>query len=262
MIVKQKVQLVVPKINDYYTTDVNASGTITGSVEKVAIFVDGVQKRTAAVNGGKYVIYTGDLGLTTAGKKFQIAGISGLTVGPKAEMTVKQKVQLAAPQINPYYTTDTTASGTISGDVEKVAIFVDGVEKRKTTVVDGKYTIYSGDLGLTTAGKVFEIAGVLGLTIGPKTKMVVQQKSQLAPPQINSYYTTDTFVSGTVTGEAERVAIFVDGIQKRTTTVLGGKYTIYSGDLGLTTAGKTFEIAGIKDSIVGMKAKMTVLEKL
>ena len=183
-------------------------------------------------------------------------------MGPKAEMIVKQKVQLAAPQINPYYTTDTTASGTISGDVEKVAIFVDGVEKRKTTVVDGKYTIYSGDLGLTTAGKVFEIAGVLGLTIGPKTKMVVQQKSQLAPPQINSYYTTDTFVSGTVTGEAERVAIFVDGIQKRTTTVLGGKYTIYSGDLGLTTAGKTFEIAGIKDSIVGMKAKMTVLEKL
>lgn len=260
-VVKSKDQLVAPTINDYYTTNVNVSGTIGGNAEKVAIFVDGVQKRIAVVNNGKYVIYTSDLGLTTAGKTFQIAGILGSTIGPKTEMVVKQKGELVAPQINDYYTTDVSASGTIGGSAEKVAVFVNGVQKRIAAVNDGKYTIYTSDLGLTTAGKTFQIAGISGSTIGPKTEMTVKQRGQLAVPNVADYYTTDVNASGTISESAEKIAVFVDGVQKRTTAVIDGKFTIYTGDLGLTAAGKTFQIAGMNGSVVGIKAEITVLAK-
>lgn len=260
-VVKSKDQLVAPTINDYYTTNVNASGTIGGNAEKVAIFVDGVQKRIAVVNNGKYVIYTSDLGLTTAGKTFQIAGILGSTIGPKTEMVVKQKGELVAPQINDYYTTDVSASGTIGGSAEKVAVFVNGVQKRIAAVNDGKYTIYTSDLGLTTAGKTFQIAGISGSTIGPKTEMTVKQRGQLAVPNVADYYPIDVNASGTISESAEKIAVFVDGVQKRTTAVIDGKFTIYTGDLGLTAAGKTFQIAGMNGSVVGIKAEITVLAK-
>lgn len=260
-IVKSKDQLVAPMINDYYTTNVNASGTIGGNAERVAIFVDGVQKRMAAVNSGKYVIYTSDLGLTVVGKKFQIAGVLGSTIGPKTEMTVLQKGQLEAPQINDYYTTDVSASGTIGGNAEKVAVFVDGVQKRIAAVNNGKYTIYTGDLGLTTVGKAFQIAGILESTIGPKTEMTVKQRGQIEAPKVNAYYTTDVSASGTIGGSVEKVAVFVNGVQKRTTAVIDGNFTIYTGDLGLTSTSKTFQIAGINGSVAGIKTEVKVLAK-
>ena len=91
-------------------------------------------------------------------------------------MTVKQRGQLEAPKLNAYYTTDVSASGTISGSVEKVAVFVNGVQKRTTAVIDGNFTIYTGDLGLTSTSKTFQIAGINGSVAGIKTEVKVLAK--------------------------------------------------------------------------------------
>lgn len=43
-VVTQGIQLAVPVIEDYYTTDAYAKGTVTGEAKQVAVFVNGVQK--------------------------------------------------------------------------------------------------------------------------------------------------------------------------------------------------------------------------
>lgn len=258
-VVQTESQLLAPRIDDYYTTNANATGSIAGSAKQVAVFVDGVQKRTAAVTNGKYVIYTGDLGLTTAGKTFQIAGIDSGVIGPKTEATVKIKNNLVAPTIDKYYTTNVNVKGTVAGNAEKVAIFVDGVQKRTAAVLNSSYTIYTGDLGLTSAGMKFQVAVIDGTTVGPKTEMTVSEQGELLAPTINAYYSTNVNVTGTIDGSAEKVAIFIDGVQKRTAAVVNGSYIIYTGDLGLTSAGKKFEIAGIDGSNIGPKTIGVVL---
>ncbi|MGC3806715.1 immunoglobulin-like domain-containing protein, partial [Enterococcus faecium] len=178
-IVQKKVVLELTTTIDKFTEgDAYAKGTVGKDATKVAIFVNGVQRRVAAVSNGKYSIYAGDLGLK-AGDKFEIAGIAGNgTIGPKTSATVQGKQQnLNAPTIDPYYAVDAYAKGSITGDATKVAIFVNGVQKRVAAVNNGKYSIYAGDLGLQ-AGDRFEIAGIAADgTIGPKTSATVLENN-------------------------------------------------------------------------------------
>ncbi|EME3547448.1 hypothetical protein QPC10_002644, partial [Enterococcus faecium] len=81
-VVEEKFNLQAPVIDKFIEGDSYAKGSIAGDATKVAIFVNGVQRRVAAVSNGKYSIYAGDLGLK-AGDKFEIAGIAADgTVGP------------------------------------------------------------------------------------------------------------------------------------------------------------------------------------
>ncbi|MBO1103522.1 immunoglobulin-like domain-containing protein [Enterococcus hirae] len=261
-VVEEKFNLQAPVIDKFTEGDVYVKGNIAGDATKVAIFVNGVQRRVAAVSNGKYSIYAGDLGLT-AGDKFEVAGIAADgTIGPKTSATVqKNPVLELTTTIDKFTEGDVYAKGTAGKDATKVAIFVNGVQRRVAAVSNGKYSIYAGDLGLT-AGDRFEIAGIAADgTIGPKTSTTVQGKQHnLQAPTIDPYYAVDAYAKGSITGDATKVAIFVNGVQKRVAAVNNGKYSIYAGDLGLK-AGDRFEIAGIAaDGTIGPKTSATVLE--
>ncbi|MGL9905490.1 hypothetical protein IGJ51_002687 [Enterococcus sp. DIV0802c] len=261
-VVEEKFNLQAPVIDKFIEGDAYANGSIAGDATKVAIFVNGVQRRVAAVSNGKYSIYTGDLGLK-AGDKFEIAGIAADgTVGPKTSATVqKNPVLELTTTIDKFTEGDVYAKGTAGKDATKVAIFVNGVQRRVAAVSNGKYSIYAGDLGLK-AGDKFEIAGIAADgTIGSKTSTTVQGKQyNLQAPTIDPYYAVDAYAKGSITGDATKVAIFVNGVQKRVAAVNNGKYSIYAGDLGLQ-AGDRFEIAGIAaNGTIGPKTSATVLE--
>ncbi|NBA21875.1 hypothetical protein GVK40_12830, partial [Enterococcus hirae] len=259
---KNPVLELTTTIDKFTEGDVYAKGTAGKDATKVAIFVNGVQRRVAAVSNGKYSIYAGDLGLK-AGDRFEIAGIAADgTIGPKASATVqKNPVLELTTTIDKFTEGDVYAKGTAGKDATKVAIFVNGVQRRVAAVSNGKYSIYAGDLGLK-AGDRFEIAGIAADgTIGLKTSTTVQGKQHnLQAPTIDPYYAVDPYAKGSITGDATKVAIFVNGVQKRVAAVNNGKYSIYAGDLGLK-AGDRFEIAGIAaDGTIGAKTSATVLE--
>ncbi|EMF0380336.1 hypothetical protein G9L34_002804 [Enterococcus hirae] len=261
-VVEEKINLQAPVIDKFTEGDVYAKGSIAGDAIKVAIFVNGVQRRVAAVSHGKYSIYAGDLGLK-AGDRFEVAGIAADgTIGPKTSATVqKNPVLELTTTIDKFTEGDAYAKGTAGKDATKVTIFVNGVQKRVAAVSNGKYRIYTGDLGLK-AGDKFEIAGIAADgTVGPKTSTTVQGKQHnLQAPTIDPYYAVDAYAKGSITGDATKVAIFVNGVQKRVAAVNNGKYSIYTGDLGLQ-AGDRFEIAGIAaDGTIGPKTSATVLE--
>ncbi|EOS8095236.1 hypothetical protein DSH88_RS11145, partial [Enterococcus hirae] len=59
-VVEEKINLQAPVIDKFTEGDVYTKGSIAGDAIKVAIFVNGVQRRVAAVSHGKYSIYAGD----------------------------------------------------------------------------------------------------------------------------------------------------------------------------------------------------------
>ncbi|EDN8189252.1 hypothetical protein GSY37_14700 [Listeria monocytogenes] len=257
-----KARLAAPSINDYYTTDVYAKGTATGA-SKVTLYINGKAVRTAAVNtNGSYSIYTGDQeSLTAAGATFQISATNAAGVeSTKTTGTVKSK--LAAPMINKYVATDAYARGTASAGSKQVVLYVDGKAVRTANVnADGTYAIYTGDQAkLTTAGNTFQISSkdVSGNESPKATGTVL---SVLAAPVIAPYYTSDVYATGTTTGAASKVALYVDGKFIRYATVTGGKYSIYTGDQALLrTAGNTFQIAAVDvNGIIGSMSTGTVL---
>ena len=259
-VVEEKFNLQAPVIDKFTEGDSSVKGSIAGDATKVAIFVNGVQRRVAVVNNGKYSIYAGDLGLK-AGDKFEIAGIAADgTVGPKASATVQKNPVLAlTTTIDKFTEGDSSVKGTAGKDATKVAIFVNGVQRRVAAVSNGKYSIYAGDLGLK-AGDKFEIAGIAANgTVGPKASTTVQGKQyNLQAPTVDVYYEGDAYAKGRVTGDATKVAIFVNGVQRRVAAVTNGKYSIYAGDLGLKK-GDIFEVAGIaSDGTIGPKTPSTV----
>ena len=259
---KNPVLELTTTIDKFTEGDAYAKGTAGKDATKVAIFVNGVQRRVVAVSNGRYSIYAGDLGLK-AGDKFEIAGIAGNgTIGPKTSATVqKNPVLELTTTIDKFTEGDAYAKGTAGKDATKVAIFVNGVQRRVAAVSNGKYSIYAGDLGLK-AGDKFEIAGIAADgTVGPKISTTVQGKQHnLQAPTIDPYYAVDSYAKGTAGKDATKVAIFVNGVQRRVAAVSNGKYSIYAGDLGLK-AGDKFEIAGIAaDGTIGPKTSATVLE--
>ncbi|EAH3957158.1 hypothetical protein D6P11_15090 [Listeria monocytogenes] len=257
-----KARLTAPSINDYYTTDVYAKGTATGA-SKVTLYINGKAVRTAAVNSnGSYSIYTGDqASLTAAGATFQISATNAAGVeSTKTTGTVKSK--LAAPVINKYVATDAYARGTASAGSKQVVLYVDGKAVRTASVNEnGTYAIYTGDQAkLTTAGSTFQISSKDAAgNESPKATGTVL--SVLAAPVIAPYYTSDVYATGTTTGAATKVALYVDGKFVRYATVTDGKYSIYTGDQAmLRTAGNTFQIAAVDaNGIIGSMTTGTVL---
>ncbi|EGP4808704.1 hypothetical protein FP329_002532, partial [Enterococcus faecium] len=109
----------------------------------------------------------------------------------QASTVVEEKINLQAPVIDKFTEGDVYAKGNIAGDAKKVAIFVNGVQRRVAAVSNGKYSIYAGDLGLK-AGDKFEIAGIAADgTIGPKTSATVQKN-----PVLELTTTIDKFTEG------------------------------------------------------------------
>lgn len=259
--VKDTSNLVAPVIEDYYTTDTYTKGTIKGDAVKVAIFINGEQKRTATVTNGTWKIYTGDLDLKKVGNKFEVAGIDANgKIGPKATGIVKQKNNLQAPVINSYYTTDRMAAGTIKGDATKVAIFVNGEQKRIAAVTDGKWEIYTGDLDLKKAGNKFEIAGVAADgQIGPKTSATVLEKK--GSVETNDFKIgQDSTVTGTATN-VDKVELKVDGKIIRSAKVVDGKFELYAKDVIKSTT-QTVEVLAYDVNFAQVASKNVSLSEV
>ncbi|WP_219842907.1 Ig-like domain-containing protein, partial [Enterococcus mundtii] len=224
---------------DSQTTVITGTGEPGGKIE--------------LLNGNQLIAqgYVGEDGRYSLTVMKQTAGstiVARVTMDGKesqASTVVEEKINLQAPVIDKFTEGDVYAKGTAGKDATKVAIFVNGVQRRVAAVSNGKYSIYAGDLGLK-AGDTFEIAGIAADgTVGPKTSATVQKNPVLElTTTIDKFTEGDVYAKGTAGKDATKVAIFVNGVQRRVAAISNGKYSIYAGDLGLK-AGDTFEIAGI-----------------
>lgn len=246
-----------PVLHAMFADDSSVSGTVAGTSQFVAVYVNGVRQRTAAVNANRsFSIYTGDYNLV-AGQTIQVAAVTrSSATGPVIDEGPKESVRIqdrfAAPVINPVHNDDTTVTGTIGGTARFVSVYIGG-QLVQTAAVNANRT-YSIDVSNHTlvAGQNIQVAGVTRdggtgpiVAEGTKTTSTILGRDQLVAPVVNPVTVGDAFVKGTVGGTASFVAIYANGQFLRTAAVASDRsYEIYVGDHNLV-AGQSIQVSAV-----------------
>ncbi|MBC1210762.1 hypothetical protein HB815_07465 [Listeria booriae] len=158
------------------------------------------------------------------------------------------EVTIDAYNVGSHYITGTTKAG-----VTKVGIYVNGKLIRTATASNGTYQIYASTLPeLQAAGQAFEIAPIAtDGTIGLKSSSVVEAKilpDKIAKPTIDNYFTGDKYITGSVSTDAKRIALYIDGQFVRYGAITDGTFSIYAFDIAqMNTEDQTFEVVAVDD---------------
>ncbi|MED2935370.1 Ig-like domain-containing protein, partial [Bacillus wiedmannii] len=174
---KSVVSIGAPQVNEYYEGDMRITGKVKPGTEKIRLYVDGQLKRTGTIDEkGNFVIYALDFNLS-AGKVFTIVpvaanGMEGTT--QTGNVQAMQGDNLL--QVDSYILQNTYVRGTVSSDLKKVRLYVDGQLKRTGQInADGTYLIYAKDQHISIDSQV-EVRGVDRLERERITKKVEIQK--------------------------------------------------------------------------------------
>ena len=274
--------LVAPLVDSVFSNDAFVTGTIDGNASFIAVYVNGDFVRTAEVNEDRsYRTYVGDRALIV-GQFVEVSAVTrssdtGQIVdeGPKTKTTILKRNNLVAPLVDSVFSNDEFVTGTVDGNASFIAVYVNGDFVRTAKVNEYKsYRIYVGDRALIM-GQFVEVSAVTRssdtgpiVDEGPKTKTIILERNNLVtPPTLNAYTDGEQFVTGTADRNGTHVAVFINDMSHRITTINpDGTYSIYVGDLNLK-AGDKFEIASIIRNPGGViietgpKKEATVLAK-
>ncbi|MRB61484.1 hypothetical protein GH880_28900 [Bacillus thuringiensis] len=158
---KRLVSLGTPQVDGYHEGDLRITGKVPPSTQKIRLYVDGKLKRTGAIQeDGTFVIYAGDFNLSQ-GKEFKVVAVDGSGAEGTAYIGIVQAMQGDyVLQANSYVLKDTYVRGTVSSEVKKVRIYIDGQFKRTGQInKDGTYLIYAKDQQISIDSEV-EVRGV------------------------------------------------------------------------------------------------------
>ncbi|MBC1402852.1 hypothetical protein HB904_15615 [Listeria booriae] len=165
----------------------------------------------------------------------------------------QRQLELGEVTIDTYNVGSHYITGTTETSVTKVGIYVNGKLIRTATASNGTYQIYASTLPeLQVDGQAFEIAPIAtDGTIGLKSSSVVEAKilpDKIAKPTIDNYFTGDKYITGSVSTDAKRIALYIDGQFVRYGAVTNGTFSIYAFDVAqMNTEGQTFEVVAVDD---------------
>ncbi|EOH52921.1 hypothetical protein UA3_02449, partial [Enterococcus faecium EnGen0263] len=175
------------------------AGKVTGkgkAGDTIVIKVNDKEIGRGKVSGdGTFEILTG----TYRAKQGDTYEIYALNDDNVQSESVDKVVIATSGQVNPndYVIGELSITGTYTGDVTTIAVFVDGVELGKTTganVVDGKFSFYVGDH--IKAGQKVTVVGYdkYGKRLDEKEVTI---DNGVETPTVNDIYAGDTTVTGT-----------------------------------------------------------------
>ncbi|EUJ39417.1 hypothetical protein PROCOU_17967, partial [Listeria rocourtiae FSL F6-920] len=173
---------------------------------------------------------------------------------PKLQQALnKAQRQLALGEvtIDSYTTGGNYITGTTKTGVTKVGIYVNGKLIRTAAASNGTYQIYASTTPeLQVAGQTFEVAPIAtDGTIGLKSSSVVVAKvvpKKIVKPMIDDYFKGASYITGTVSTEAKKIALYIDGQFIRYGAITGDTFKIYASDVALMKSeGQTFEVVAV-----------------
>ena len=175
------------------------AGKVTGqgqAGDKIVITVGGAEVGTGTVNDdGKFDILTG----TYRAKAGDVYAVQAFNSDNESSEVVDVKVVTTAGEVNPndYMIGELSITGTYSGDVTTIAVFVDGVELGKTSgvnVSDGQFNFYVGNR--IKAGQKVTVSGYdkYGKQLDKKE---VSIRNGVEAPVVNDIHEGETTVTGT-----------------------------------------------------------------
>lgn len=109
-------------VNEYTFGENNITGTKSANVSRVQLFVNGVMKRTAALNGNNFEVYAKDV-IVSASDKVEIVGFDKYGNEKRVLVTIKEKEpEKIDLTVNPYKLGDELITGTVSENVSYVTL--------------------------------------------------------------------------------------------------------------------------------------------
>ncbi|MGA5592628.1 immunoglobulin-like domain-containing protein, partial [Enterococcus mundtii] len=177
------------------------AGKVTGqgkAGDKIVITVDGKEVGTGTVKeDGTFEILTGTY-RAKAGDVYSVQAFNSENEG--SEIT-DAKVIATAGKVNPdeYTIGDANVTGSYTGDVTSIAVFINGVNKGTisgASVKDGQFTYYVGKN--IKMGDVVTVVGYdkYGKRLDEK-ELTIYNKETIQTPTVNDIYVGDTTVTGT-----------------------------------------------------------------
>ncbi|MBC1605993.1 hypothetical protein HCJ39_14845 [Listeria rocourtiae] len=163
----------------------------------------------------------------------------------------QRQLALGEVTIDSYTTGGNYITGTTKTGVTKVGIYVNGKLIRTAAASNGTYQIYASTTPeLQVAGQTFEVVPIAtDGTIGLKSSSVVVAKvapKKIAKPMIDDYFKGASYITGTVSTEAKKIALYIDGQFIRYGAITGDTFKIYASDVALMKSeGQTFEVVAV-----------------
>ncbi|MBC2168251.1 autolysin modifier protein, partial [Listeria booriae] len=222
-------------------TDSYVKGTYTGDVAKISLTVNGDKKQTinAPVSGSNYQYYAKSL--ITAATDVVVVTAYDATGGvlDTTTVSVSKPAVVTTGTVTPSaYKIGTNAyvDGTYTGDVAKVALEVNGVLYDSIPARDNAIHYYAKTL-ITAKSDVVNV-----LVYDAAGKELDKKRVTITAPEgtvtANTLKTTDSYLTGSATGDVAKVTLTVNGVKQTSITVVqaDGTYKYFVKSLALTTA--------------------------
>ncbi|WP_430535510.1 immunoglobulin-like domain-containing protein [Listeria rocourtiae] len=247
--------------NDYNfdAHDEYITGTHSRDIKKVKIFVNGHDYQTATTNNdgeGKYKIYARQY-ITKFTDKIVIKGLNadGQVVKETPVNIVKTPTSLEA---SPFVLKqDELISGTVSDDVKKLKLEVNGEIVNQVAPKDGKFEIYTNGYVKEMTDKVKVIAYNDEDVLLKEVTITLDDASKNSALTYNPYKLGDDLLTGTVSEDIDKIKLIVDGETLNNVYTKNGEFSMYA--LGFVNANsKKVELVGY--SKAGFELKRITVE--
>lgn len=240
--------------NDYKISPSNqyVTGTHSKNVEKIKLFVNGADRMTAVANNngeGQYKIYAYDY-IKNASDNVVVKAldkdgkvIKETKVNVEKEESVQTYLTANNYKIAP---NSQYVSGTHSTDVDKIKLFVNGVDRMTAGAnnngAQGQYRIYAYDFIKSTSDNVVVKALNKNGQVIKETKVNITQDTGSITAS-NFKISTDELINGTFTGNIAVVKLYVDGVARNQVRPTGSNYSLYAAGY-VTSASQNVVVTG------------------
>ncbi|MEN2667776.1 immunoglobulin-like domain-containing protein [Listeria aquatica] len=231
------------KSADYTIGESSITGSFDGDISYAKIMINGTElgsKGGTFSKDGNYAFWIGVNTITNKNDDVVIIGYDkdGNELDRK-QVNIKDKVVATSGTINPKALSEgeTTITGTYTGDVKQVDLYVDGQYKSSGgSFSNGNFTYYAGSL---KAGQKVELVAYDGYKPNERKELdrksfVVQGKQVVTSGTINpsAAFDGDTQITGSYTGDVKQVDLYVDGVLKSSGGYFSnGNFSYYAGSL-------------------------------
>ncbi|MBC1604761.1 immunoglobulin-like domain-containing protein [Paenilisteria rocourtiae] len=223
--------------SDYTIGEQYVTGSHSEDIAKIKVFVNGVDRMTAAGNNngqGQYKIYAFDY-IKNISDNVVIKGLdSSGNVIKETQVNIKK-----GQDVDTYLTANNYkiapnsqyVSGTHSTDVDKIKLFVNGVDRMTAAAnnngAQGQYRIYAYDFIKSTSDNVVVKALDKSGQVIKETKVNITQDTGSITAS-NFKISTDELINGTFTGNIAVVKLYVDGVARNQVRPTGSNYSLYA----------------------------------
>ncbi|EUJ47595.1 immunoglobulin-like domain-containing protein [Paenilisteria rocourtiae] len=247
--------------NDYNfdAHDEYITGTHSRDIKKVKIFVNGHDYQTAGTNNdgeGKYKIYARQY-ITKFTDKIVIKGLGadGQVIKETPVNIVKTPTSVEANSF--VIKQDELISGTVSDDVKKLKLKVNGEIVNQVAPKDGKFEIYTNGYVKEMTDEVKIIAYNDENVLLKEITVTLDDASKNSKLTYHPYKLGDDLLTGTVSEDIDKIKLIVDGETLNNVYTKNGEFSMYA--LGFVNANsKKVELVGY--SKAGFELKRITVE--